>query len=163
MFPKVQKLLLMKVFERRPADLGPWINFTPFGKINKPFLAKTFLDVIWLTPTTLKICNPSESPLKADDDEGVRVDAERDRLDVAEPVADEGAERPVPCNFNIRLIFQDELYLRDKKSGQFHANIDYIFTSVRAPRRWSLGGICPLSHLAHGSIWRPERHGFIGN
>ena len=34
-------------------------------------------------------------PLKADDDEGVRVDAERDRLHVAEAVADEGAERPV--------------------------------------------------------------------
>ena len=30
--------------------------------------------------------------------------------------------------------------------------------------RWSLGDFSPpLSHLAHGSIWRPERHGFIGN
>ena len=34
-------------------------------------------------------------PLKADDDEGVRVDAERDRLHVAEAIADERAERPV--------------------------------------------------------------------
>ena len=46
------------------------------------------------------MCHPVAcSPLEADDDEGVGADAERDGLDVAEPVAHELAERPVACKF----------------------------------------------------------------
>ena len=41
------------------------------------------------------------SPLEADDDEGVWADAERDGLDVAEPVAHELAERPVAWKLKI--------------------------------------------------------------